>query len=93
MLASLFARATGTVTTGLVGAVAYDGVRRAVSSGAAREGAVTALAWGLKGKRRAEVGAENLRLVTGDLMAEARARVGEQVPPPGTEAHAHDHDH
>ena len=93
MIPSLFARAATTVTTGLVGAVAYDGVRKAATSGAAREGAVTALAWGLRGKRRAEVRAENVRLATGDLLAEARARVGEQAPPPGAEAHAHDHAH
>lgn len=93
MIGSLLARAGATVTTGLVGAVAYDGVRKAVSGGAAREGAVTALTWGLRGKRRAEVRAEQVRLVTGDLVAEARARAGEQAPPPGAAGHAHDHEH
>mgnify|MGYP003339016936 CR=1 FL=1 len=72
--------------------VAYDGARRVVRSGAAREGAVTALAWGLRGKRRAEIGAENVRLTSGDLLAEARARVGEQAPPPSA-ADVHDHTH
>ena len=92
MITSLISRAGSAVTTGLIGAVAYDGARRVVRSGAAREGAVTALAWGLRGKRRAEIGAENVRLTSGDLLAEARARVGEQAPPPSA-ADVHDHTH
>lgn len=86
-------RLGSTVFTGLVGAAAYDGVKRVVATGAAREGAVTALAWGIRGKRQVEVGAEQVRLVTGDLVADARARVGEQAPPPVVGEAAHDHDH
>lgn len=86
------AKLGSTVFTGLVGAAAYDGAKRVVASGAVREGAVTAISWGIRGRRQAEVGAEQVRLVTGDLVAEARARVGEQAPPPVV-AEAHDHDH
>jgi hypothetical protein len=93
MFGALVTRAGSTVLTGLVGAVAYDGAKRAVSGGAAREGAVTAIAWGLRGRRRLETGAEQVRLVTGDLVADARARVGEQAPPPGAGDTPHDHEH
>ena len=92
MIATLFGKATSTVVTGFVGAVAYDGAKKAVDRGVAREGAVTVLAWGLRGKRSTESGAERLRLATGDLVAEARERVGEQAPPPGAGADGH-HDH
>jgi hypothetical protein len=93
MLGALITRAGSTVLTGLVGAVAYDGAKKAVHGGAVREGAVTALALGLRGRRRLETGAEQVRLVTGDLVAEARARVGEQAPPPGASDTLHDHAH
>jgi hypothetical protein len=93
MLGALITRAGSTVLTGLVGAVAYDGAKKAVGDGTARSGAVNALAWGLRGKRRLETGAEQVRLVTGDLVAEARAKVGEQAPPPGATDTLHDHDH
>lgn len=92
MIGALVSKAGSVVLTGFVGAAAYDGAKKAVSGGAAREGAVTAIAWGLRGKRRVEAGAEQVRLGTGDLVAEARARVGEQAPPPGEPA-AHDHEH
>jgi hypothetical protein len=91
MITSIVARAGSAVVTGLVGAAAYDGVKKAVSSETVREGAVVALALGLRGKRRVEIGAEQVRLVSGDLVADARARVGEQAPPPGMADLAHDH--
>ncbi|WP_244927931.1 DUF1490 family protein [Nocardioides sp. W7] len=93
MMTGFVAKAGSTILTGLVGAATYDGAKKALSGGTAREGAVVALAWGLRGQRRAEVGAEQVRLVTGDLVAEARARVGEQAPPPGAADLVHDHDH
>lgn len=93
VISSLAGKVGSTVMTGLVGAAAYDGVKKALSAGAAREGAVVALSWGLRGRRHLEAGAEQVRLVTGDLVAEARARVGEQAPPPGAADLAHDHDH
>lgn len=95
MTGALVSRAGSAVFTGLVGAVAYDGAKKAVRTGVVREGAVQTIAWGIRGKRVAEVGAEQVRLTTGDLVAEARARVGEQAPPPGdpTAGHDHAHDH
>lgn len=89
----LFAKAGSTIVTGLVGAVAWDGVKKAAETGAVREGAVTTVALGLRGKRRVEAGAERVRLATGDIVADARQRVGEQAPPPGADIAAHDHEH
>ncbi|NHC23464.1 DUF1490 family protein [Nocardioides sp. IC4_145] len=89
----ILTRAGSTLLTGLVGAAAYDAVRTTITRDGLHEGAVTAFAWGIRGKRRAEVAAEQLRLATGDLVAEARARTGEQSPPPGVGDVAHDHDH
>lgn len=93
--ASLVRRAGRMVATGVVGVVAVDAARSAARRGSVRNGAVTATAWALRGRRRMETGAEKARLAGGDIVAEARARVGEQAPPPGQDigAHAHDHDH
>ncbi|WP_370288502.1 DUF1490 family protein [Nocardioides sp.] len=92
---SLLAKAGSTVLTGLVGAAAWDGVKKAVDGGVLRETAVSTAAAGLRGKRSLEAGAERVRLATGDIVAEARERVGEQAPPPGSDlvGHGHDHDH
>jgi hypothetical protein len=80
------------VATGVVGAAAYDGVKRVVSSGALRRATVTATAWGLRGARAAETGAEKARLVTADVVSEARSRIGEETPAPGAAAgHGHEH--
>jgi hypothetical protein len=46
------------------------------------QASVTAAAWGLRGTRKAEEGAERARLKVSDVMAEARERIGEEVPPP-----------
>ncbi len=86
-------RAAVTVATGVSGVVLVDGAKRFVRAGAMRRCAVALTTWGLRGKRSAEVGAENLRLVTGDVVSEARERIGEQTPPPGTGAEAHGHGH
>lgn len=89
----LLGKIGSTVLTGAVGAAAWDGAKKVVETGAVREGAVIATTWGLKGKRRLEVGAERVRLATGDVVAEARERAGEQAPPPGADLGSHDHDH
>jgi hypothetical protein len=39
------------------------------------------------------VGAESARLKVADVMAEARERIGEEVPPPAAGDAGHDHDH
>ncbi len=91
---ALLGKVGSTLVTGLVGAAAWDGVKKAADAGVVREGAVGAVALGLRGKRHLEAGAERVRLTTGDIVAEARERVGEQAPPPGSDVgHGHDHDH
>ena len=88
----LVVRAARVVATGLAGAVAYDGVKRVVRSGAIRGATVTGTVWGLRGFRAAEAGAEKARLVAGDIVSEARERIGEQAPAPGTvNGHGHEH--
>lgn len=91
---SRFVRQTGRLAvSGVLGAVIVDAARGRVGRDGARRGAVTATRWALRGKRRAEVGAENVRLTAGDIVAEARAGLGEQAPPPAAGAAAHQHDH
>jgi hypothetical protein len=92
VLSGLICNVARVVVTGLTGAVAYDGVKRVARSGAIRDATVTVTAWGLRGLRAAETGAENARLVTADIVSEARARIGEQAPVPGA-AGGHGHEH
>jgi len=81
-----------TVVTGVVGVAAYDALRRVVKSAPVREAAVTTTALGLRGIRRAEDGAERARLTVGDVVAEARGRIGEEARPPAVDVdHGHDH--
>ncbi len=86
-------RLAAVVGTGLAGAVAYDGLKRFARSSAARNGAVSVTALGLRGARAAESGTEQVRLTMGDLVAEARERLGEQAPAPGESAEQSDHEH
>lgn len=92
IFSGVLGRAAATALTGLIGAAAYDGVKRTARQVPGRELAVTTAAWGLRGVRQAERGAESARLATADVLAEARGRLGEQAPVPGS-APAHDHDH
>ena len=92
MLSGLIANGTRVVVTGLVGAGVYDGMKRVVRSGAVRSATVAGTAWGLRGVRAAETGAEKARLVAGDIVSEARARVGEEASAPGA-ANSHGHVH
>ncbi|WP_278312911.1 DUF1490 family protein [Lolliginicoccus levis] len=89
---ALLGKAAGTLVTGVVGAAAYNSVRWAVRNTPVREIAVTATAVGLRGARKAEEGAENVRLAAADIVAEARERVGEDAPPPSHPVgHGHTH--
>lgn len=91
---SLPNRAGRFVASSVLGVLIVDVAKSARRSGALRQAAVTATAWGLRGARRVEVGAEGARLAGGDILAEARARNGEQAPAPGTDvASGHDHEH
>ncbi|MDT5125077.1 MAG: hypothetical protein QOI28_5073 [Mycobacterium sp.] len=89
----LLVKAASTVLTGAVGVAAYEAVRKAVAKAPLREAAVTATSWGLRGARKAEEGAESARLKVADVMAEARERIGEEVPPPAVADAGHDHSH
>ena len=91
MLTGFVGKAAGLVASGLVGAAAYDGVRRVVRSDVLHAAAVTVTSWGLRSARAAETGAERARLTASDIVSEARERVGEETPPPGTAAHDHEH--
>ncbi len=78
----LLAKAVPTVVTGVVGAAAYEVLVKAPW----RKVTVSAAALGLRAarttERKTKESAEQARLVVADVMAEARERVGEQVPPP-----------
>lgn len=88
-------QAASAVVTGLVGVVAYEGLRKTWAKLPVREASVSAAALALRGTRKAEECAESARLTVADVMAEARERVGEEVPPPAVvdPEHSHDHDH
>ena len=88
----MLAKAATTVATGVVGVAAYDGLRKAVKATPAHEAAVSTAVWSLRGVRKAERGAERARLRVGDVVAEARQRIGEEASPPAVD-HNHDHDH
>lgn len=92
MFGGLVGKAAGLVASGLVGAAAYDGVKKIARSSVVHGAAVTAMSWGLRGVRAAETGAEKARLATADIVSEARERIGEQSPAPGAaNGHAHEH--
>ncbi|HEV3358505.1 MAG TPA: DUF1490 family protein [Pseudonocardiaceae bacterium] len=92
MVDGLIRNAARTVAGGLAGAIAYDGLKRVARSSVARSAAVTITAWGLRGIRTAETRAEQARLVFGDVVSEARARIGDQAPVPGA-ARGPGHEH
>ncbi len=92
MAYGFFGKAATTVFTGVVGVGAYELLRKALAKAPLREGAVTATEWGLRGTRRAEEVAESARLKVADVVAEARERIGEEVPAPAVPA-PHDHEH
>ncbi|GFG67803.1 hypothetical protein MKUB_52930 [Mycobacterium kubicae] len=90
---ALLGKAASTVFTGLVGVSAYEVVRKAVGKAPVHRATVAAAELGLRGTRRAEVAAESARLKIADVVAEARERIGEEVPPPAAVTEIHDHDH
>lgn len=93
MLHALVVKAASTVVTGAVGVAAYEGVRKLVGKTPVRGAAVTATAWGLRGVRKAEEGAESARLAVSDVVADARERIGEEASLPTEPGHGHDHAH
>ncbi|MDI3314817.1 MAG: DUF1490 family protein [Mycobacterium sp.] len=88
----LVAKTATLALTGVIGAAGYEALRKAVTKVPFHQAAVTAAEWGLRGTRRAEEAAESARLKLADVMAEARERIGEEVPAPAlgdTERHEH----
>ena len=93
MAYGILAKAASVVVTGAIGAAAYDAARRAARKVDVRDAAVTATAWGLRGTRKAEQGAESARLRFADVVAEAKERIGEEATPPAAPGSGHDHEH
>ncbi|MCU1662677.1 MAG: hypothetical protein JWR58_2742 [Pseudonocardia sp.] len=91
MIGGFVGRAAALVASGVVGAVAYDGIKRLARSNALHGAAVAATSCALRGARVAETGAEKARLTTADIVSEARERIGEQTPAPGAAVPAHEH--
>ncbi len=90
------ARLARSVLVGMAAAAAYDVVRHRVRRLPLHDATVGSLSWGLRGVRLTERWAETARLRTADLVAEARARIGEEAPPPGASdapETGHDHQH
>jgi putative effector of murein hydrolase len=93
-IGALVGKAAGLVVTGLAGAAAYDGVKKVTRGPVIRGAAVTVTSWGLRTARAAETGAEKARLTTADIVNEAREKIGEQAPVPGSgQSSDHDHQH
>lgn len=87
-------KAGGTLATGVAGVMAVEAIKKLGGPLLARRSLVTATAWGLRGVRAAETGAESARLYSADILAEAREQVGETAPPPGAgfgTDHGHEH--
>jgi Protein of unknown function (DUF1490) len=91
VFSAIVGRAAQVVATGLAGAVAYDGLRKAIQSKVAHDAAVTVTAMGLRGLRAVETGAEKARLTAADILSQARDRIGEQAPPPMSTTRGHNH--
>jgi hypothetical protein len=89
---ALVTKAAGAVASGVAGVAVVEGAKKIFGGRAVHEAAVAVTTLGLRGARAAEVGAEKVRLGTADVVAEARERLGEQAPPPGT-VEQHDHEH
>lgn len=89
---ALVGKAASTVATGVAGVLVVDGFKRWRRTVFSRSNVVTATAWGLRGLRAAETGAESARLSAADVVAEAKERIGEP-PRPARAGGSHDHAH
>ncbi|MEU8781066.1 DUF1490 family protein [Streptomyces sp. NPDC048637] len=84
--------------SGVVGALIVRGAAKRLPQAkpAARKAVVGGLAGGIVAGRWLASAAEEARLKAGDVLAEARTSLGEEVPPPSavaTESGEHDHGH
>lgn len=75
------AKAAPKVATHVVAFAAYEVLHKAVTKAPWREATVTAMAYGVRGVRKAEHSTERARLTAADMLAEAIERSGEEVPP------------
>ena len=91
MIAGLVGKAAGMVAGGLAGAVAYDGVKRVVRSTVVRDGAVRVTAWGLRGARAVETGAERARLGAPTSSARPGSGSASRHQPPAASGQGHQH--
>ncbi|ORB91180.1 DUF1490 family protein [Mycobacterium persicum] len=93
----LVAKSVPTVVTGVVGAAAYEVLRKTAVKVPLREATVATTAWGIRGLRTAErkaaKGAEQVRLTVADVVSEAKDRIGEPVSLSTVTDGCHDHDH
>jgi hypothetical protein len=92
VFSAIVGRAARLVAAGLAGAAAYDGLKKMLHGNVLHDAAVTATAVGLRGIRIVEIGAEKVRLTAGDIVSQARERIGEDAPPPTVGSRVHDHD-
>jgi hypothetical protein len=84
----------GLATAGVLGELIVSGARRVIPEQAGRRLMVRAIAGGIVLGHRLEQAAEEARLRAGDLLAEARSSLGEEVPVPAGDAAAtagHEH--
>jgi hypothetical protein len=77
----VLAKAAPTVVTGVVGMVAYEGLRKVAAKKPLRAASVSVTAWGLRVAREAEEGAARARLAVADVVAEAAERIDSETPP------------
>jgi hypothetical protein len=81
----VLAKAAPTVVTGVVGAVAYEGLRKVAAKNPLRAASVSVTAWGLRVAREAEESAARARLAVADVVAEAAERIENESPPPAAQ--------
>ncbi|MEW6474810.1 MAG: DUF1490 family protein [Actinomycetota bacterium] len=83
----------GLAAAGVLGDLIVTGARRFLPENFGRRVAVRTMAGGIVVTRRLESAAEEARLLAGDLLAEARASLGEEatVPAEGNGAAGHEH--
>jgi hypothetical protein len=83
----------GLAAAGVLGDLIVTGARRVIPDHAGRRFVVRAMAGGIVLGRRLEGAAEEARLRAGDLLAEARATLGEEAPIPAAGNGAAGHEH
>jgi hypothetical protein len=82
----------GLAAAGVLGDLIVSGARRVIPEHAGRRLVVRAMAGGMVVGRRFEQAAEEARLLAGDLLAEARASLGEDATVPAAgNGSAHEH--